>query len=251
MMLDPAFLDRPIAHRGLHDKTDARPENSMAAFQAAIDAGFGIELDVQLTRDGHAVVFHDYELQRLTGRQGQVRQTDLSVMQTTPLIGGDAGAPALRDVLDLVAGRVPLLVEVKDQDLRLGPDIGPLEAATAKAVQGYAGPLALMSFNPHSALALAKLAPDVPRGLVTCDYAPDDWPFVPSDRLTELRSIPDFAATGASFISHQWDDLDSDSVRKIKAQGHPILCWTIKTPQAEATARQVADNVTFEGYLPA
>lgn len=250
-MLDPAFLVRPIAHRGLHDIENGRAENSMSAFQAAIDAGYGIELDLQLTSDGQAVVFHDYDRQRLMGQVGAVRQTSLAQMSAMPLIGSTDGAPSLAEVLDLVDGRVPLLIEIKDQDLRLGPNVGTLETATAAVLKDYNGPAAVMSFNPHAIYCMAELAPQIPRGLVTCDFINDeDFVLVAQERLEHLQAIPDFGATGSCFVSHQWDDLNSPAVRKIKQDGHPILCWTIRSAADEAKARQVADNVTFEGYTP-
>jgi glycerophosphoryl diester phosphodiesterase len=248
-VLPQAFLDVPLAHRALHDRDDGRPENSLTAVRAAVAAGYGIEIDVQLTADDHAVVFHDYGLDRLTQAFGPVRQRTLSDMASIPLTGGRAGAPGLSEILGEVAGKVPLLIELKDQDGALGDDVGLLEAAVAKAIQGYDGPVAVMSFNPHSTLAMQTLAPDVPRGLVTCDFTPADWP-VAEDRLQHLANIPDYARVDATFISHDVRDLDRPRVAQLKAEGAAILCWTVRSPKAEAEARKVAQNVTFEGYLP-
>lgn len=251
MTLPQAFIDIPLAHRGLHDVTDGRPENSLAAIHAAIVLGFGIELDLQVSKDGQAMVFHDYDLQRLCGVSGAVCQHTAEELSKLPLIGGDEGIPTLRQVLDLVNGQVPLLIEIKDQDLRLGAKIGPLEEATAKDLSSYHGPVAVMSFNPHSVHEMARLCPDIPRGLTTCNFDKSDWPLVPQDRRSALADLPDFAPTGSCFVSHQEDQLSSAAVTKLKAQGVPILCWTIRSAQQEATARQTADNITFEGYIPA
>lgn len=247
--LPASFLRIPLAHRGLHDVADGRPENSLAAVRAAIAAGYGIEIDVQLTADGEAAVFHDYGLERLTTAEGPVRRRTLRDLSTIPLIGGREGVPGLSEVLELVAGKVPLLVEIKDQDGALGEDVGPLESAVAKALAGYAGPVAVMSFNPHSVVAMQALAPDIPRGLVTEAFPPDEWP-CPKDRLARLAGIPDFARVGASFISHDASDLDRPRVAELKAEGVPVLTWTIRSPDAEAKARRIAGNITFEGYLP-
>ena len=247
--LPSSFLRIPLSHRGLHDVADGRPENSLAAVQAAIAAGYGIEIDVQLTADDQAAVFHDYGLDRLTGAEGPVRRRTLRELSTIPLIGGRDGAPGLAEVLALVAGQVPLLVEIKDQDGALGEDVGPLETAVAKALADYQGPVAVMSFNPHSVAAMQALAPDLPRGLVTEAFPPDEWP-CPKDRLARLADIPDFARVGASFISHDVKDLDRPRVAQLKAEGVPILTWTIRSPEEEAAARKVAANITFEGYLP-
>ncbi|WP_298806607.1 glycerophosphodiester phosphodiesterase family protein [uncultured Lentibacter sp.] len=249
--LPQSFLQAPIAHRGLHNLSQGIPENSLAAFDAAIARGYGIELDLQLSRDGVAMVFHDYGLERLTGEKGPIAQQSAAALGKITLTGGTEGIPTLAETLAYVAGRAPLLIELKDQDGALGPNIGPLEEATVKALTGYAGDVALMSFNPHSVAALARLAPDHARGLTTCDYRPEDWPTIPKTRLAELRPIPDFIRTGASFISHQASDLTRAPVTALKAQGVPVLCWTIRSRAQEDAARQIADNVTFEGYAPA
>lgn len=249
--LPDAFLRRPIAHRALHDLAAGRPENGRASVRAAIAAGYGIEIDLQLAADGAAMVFHDYGLTRLTGREGTVRQRTAGDLAAIPLSGGDGETiPRLGDILELVAGQVPLLIELKDQDGAMGDKIGPLEAATAAALEGYPGPVAVMSFNPHSVAEMARLCPDVPRGLTTSGYDPGDWP-LNAETCAYLRGIPDFDRVGASFISHEARDLDRPRVAELKAVGTPILCWTIRSPGAEARARQVADNITFEGYRAA
>jgi glycerophosphoryl diester phosphodiesterase len=245
--LPAAFLGAPLAHRALHDVTDGRPENSRAAIRAAIKHGYGIEIDVQLSADNQAMVFHDYTLDRLADGTGAVQVVPAGTLSQTTLKGGDEGIPTLPDILTLVAGQVPLLIEIKDQDGAMGDAIGPLEQATADAVAGYAGPLALMSFNPHSVARMARLCPDIPRGIVTSAYG-DTWPLNAATR-DHLRAIPDFDRVGASFISHEVADLSRPRVAALKAQGADILCWTVKSPDQEAQARQVAQNITFEGYL--
>lgn len=238
----------PFAHRALHDRKAGRPENSPAAFRAAIATGYGIECDVQPSADGVPMVFHDYDLRRLTGVPGRIRGRSAAELGATRLLDAEDGIPTLAAMLALVAGRVPLLIEVKDQDGAMGPGVGPLEAAVAAALKGYAGPVALMSFNPHSVAALAEAAPAIPRGLTTSAYHPEDWPLLTPATRDRLREIPDYDATGASFISHEAADLASPRVADLKAQGAAILCWTIRSPAAEAEARRHADNVTFEGY---
>lgn len=247
-MLPAAFLDRPIAHRGYHDRAQGRPENSLAAVRAAVAAGYGIEIDLQPSADGVAMVFHDDDLARLTGRAGRVRDLTAAELGAIPLSGGDEGIPTLAQVLQTVAGRVPLLIEIKDQDGRMGPNVGPLERATAEALAGYRGPVAVMSFNPHSVAAMARLAPQIPRGLTTWSWTDDPDHPVPQALADRLRAIPDYDRTGACFISHEAADLNRPRVAALKAQGAAILCWTIRSPEAEAAARKVAHNITFEGY---
>lgn len=248
MSLPAAFLDAPLAHRALHDLSDTRPENSRAAVRAAIDRGYGVEIDVQLSADGEAMVFHDYDLKRLTGEAGPIRQRATEDLLQIPLLGGDEGIPTLPEILALVAGRVPVLIEMKDQDGAMGPDIGPLGPAVAAALAGYGGPVAVMSFNPHAVAEMARLAPDVPRGLTTCDWPAGDWPMIPAATRDRLRGIPDYDAVGATFISHDRRDLSAPRVAQLKAAGASILCWTVRSPAEEAEARKIADNITFEGY---
>ncbi len=248
MSLPESFLQRPFAHRGLHDAMDGRPENSREAAEAAIGHGYGIELDVQLSADGRAMVFHDYDLDRLTGDTGPVRERSAAELSGIPLTGGSTGMPDLGEFLSIVSGRVPLLLEIKDQDGALGSNIGALEASVAEALETYAGDVAVMSFNPHSVAEMKRIAGQRPRGLVTESFPEDGWP-VPAPVLKRLRDIPDYDRVGACFISHEAADLARPRVAELKSGGASVLCWTVRSPAEEMTARQIADNVTFEGYL--
>jgi glycerophosphoryl diester phosphodiesterase len=242
--LHPRFLTTPVAHRGYHDRAKRRPENSISAFRAAIEAGYGIELDVQLTADGQAMVFHDETLDRMVGIKGAVVDHTAAELGAMRLADSDDLIPTLSQVLELVAGKVPLLIEIKDQfDTQ-----GRLEAATAKALAGYEGPVAVMSFDPQCMVEMAKLAPNIARGLTTDRFDYDDWEPLPHDICDRLREIPDYDPTHSSFISHSAKDLTYPRVAQLKANGAAILCWTIRSPEAEANARQIADNITFEGY---
>ncbi|NJS40501.1 MAG: phosphodiesterase [Rhodobacteraceae bacterium] len=249
--LPQAFRDIPIAHRALHDRAAGRIENSPAAIQAAIDAGYGIEIDLQLSQDGVAMVFHDEDLDRLTDATGPVAARTAADLTRIRLKDCTDTIPTLTDVLTLIAGRVPLLIEIKDQSLTMGATDGTLEAATAKALHCYPGPVAVMSFNPASIHHMARLAPDIPRGLTTSAYDPDDWAPLSADICARLREIPDYEETGSSFVSHEAGDLSRPRLADLKSQGAAILCWTIRSPEAEALARNTADNVTFEGYRAA
>ena len=247
--LPPAFLDRPIAHRGLHDCTAGRPENSRSAVRAAIRQGYGIEIDLQLSSDGQAMVFHDYDLQRLTHETGPIAGRSARDLAQVTLRHGTEGIPTLKEILELVSGQVALLIEIKDQDGALGPNIGALERATIDALKTYSGDVAVMSFNPHSTAAVAQQCPDLPVGLVTCSFLKEKWDTIPELRLTELRNIPDYARSGSSFISHNVTDLTSAPVRDVMKMGANVLCWTVRSPQDELNARKIAQNVTFESYL--
>lgn len=252
--LPESFLRLPIAHRALHDRAAGRIENSPAAIRAAVAAGYAIEVDLQLSRDGVAMVFHDEELDRLTGETGPVNARSAAELGRIRLKDATDTIPTLAEVLALIDGRVPLLIELKDQTLAMGPTDGRLEAATARALTGYGGDVAVMSFNPHSIAHMARLAPQLPRGITTSAYDPEDWAPLPPATCDRLRAIPDYDPTLASFISHEAADLARPRVAELKARGAAILCWTIRSPEAEAQARVVAQNVTFEGYaaqLPA
>ncbi|WP_289040225.1 glycerophosphodiester phosphodiesterase family protein [uncultured Aliiroseovarius sp.] len=246
--LPDSFLARPIAHRALHDLAAGRPENSRAAIRAAIDAGYGIEIDLQLSKDAQAMVFHDYDLARLTGQSGAVQQRSATELGGINLTHGNEGIPTFAEVLNIVAGRVPLLVELKDQDGAMGPRTGPLEQATADALENYTGDVALMSFNPHSVAAFGALDTGHPVGLTTAAFRDDPDSLIPAATRRYLRDIPDFDRVGASFISHEASDLHSPAVARLKARGVPVLCWTIRSKKDEIEARKIADNITFEGY---
>lgn len=247
-VLPPAFLRAPIAHRALHDRAARRPENSRAAVRAAVAAGYGIEIDLQLSRDGVAMVFHDETLDRLTARTGALADHSAADLAATPLRDAEDGIPTLPDVLALIGGRVPLLIEIKDQTLAMAPTDGRLEQATVAALAGYGGPVAVMSFNPHAIATMARLAPDLPRGITTSAYDLDDWAPLPAPTCARLRDIPDYDAVGAAFISHEWRDLGRPRVAELAAQGAAVLCWTIRSAAQEAEARRIARNITFEGY---
>jgi glycerophosphoryl diester phosphodiesterase len=246
--LPAVFLAQPLAHRALHDRAAGRPENSRAAVSAAVAAGYGIEIDVQLSADGQAMVFHDEELDRLTFEHGPLKARTAAELGRIGLRDAQDGIPTLPEVLALIGGRVPLLIEIKDQTLTMSETDGRLEAATAAALKAYAGPVAVMSFNPQSVARMAELAPQLPRGLTTSAYDPEDWSPLPDATCTRLRGIPDYDRTGASFVSHEAADLARPRLAELKAQGAAILCWTIRSPEAEEQARQVAQNITFEGY---
>lgn len=247
--LPPAFLHLPVTHRALHDRSKGRIENSPSAIRAAVAAGYAIEIDLQLSSDGVAMVFHDDDLDRLTDATGRVNTRTAAQLSALTLKDSTDTIPTLAQVLALIGGRVPLLIELKDQTLCLGPSDGALERATASALAGYHGPVAVMSFNPDMIAHMARLAPRIPRGLTTSSYDPADWHPVPPETCARLQGIPDYDAVEASFISHQANDLARPRVADLKAAGAAILCWTIRSPEQEALARRMADNVTFEGYL--
>jgi len=248
--LPDSLLASPIVHRGMHDVDNGVQENSRESFLRAIKGGYGIELDLQLSSDGEAMVFHDYHLGKLTTENGPLQMRTAEELQQVPLKVGGETIPNLSEILRLVDGQVPLLIELKDQDGVLGPNVGRLEKRVAEVLANYHGDAVVMSFNPHSMIEMAKIAPSLPRGLTTCDFNAEHWQLIPRHRAAYLSDIPDFKEAQACFISHDYRLLDAAPVKALKASGVPVLSWTIRSAEQEKIARRGADNITFEGYTP-
>jgi glycerophosphoryl diester phosphodiesterase len=152
--------------------------------------------------------------------------------------------------MSYIAGRVPVLIELKDQDGTLGDTPSVFESAVCKILDRYTGPVAIMSFNPFMIARCAKLSPNIPRGLITEVFKQDEWPNISKFRCDKLTKISDYFNAGATFISHDHMDLKSDEVNRLKKAGATILCWTVRTQNEDIEARKIADSVTFENYLP-
>ncbi len=165
------LIDRPIAHRGLHNIARGIPENSLSAFDAAIRAALPIEFDVRLTEDQQAIVFHDGNLQRLTGVNRQVASTSLREIQRLPIAGTDERPPSLEEALEFIDGRVPVLIEVK-----ASRPPGELEGTVFKAIRDYNGLAAVQSFSPKSMRWFRENAPGVIRGQISGTYRLHDLP---------------------------------------------------------------------------
>jgi glycerophosphoryl diester phosphodiesterase len=249
--LAQVFLERPVAHRGLHG--DGAPENSLSAFRAAREAGYGVELDVQLSADGRAVVFHDPTLERLTGRTGVVAEMTAAELGEIALKGGDGDRiPTLAQALE-AAGDAPVLLEIKPQrDLDA---LAALGAEAGRALAAHAGPAAAMSFDPRASAGLRAAAPEIAFGLIGKDFVNNrrgeaGWPELSGAERRRLTDLEMFEEAGADFVSWHWRDLAHPPVQALRARGVPVLCWTTRAPEEEAEARRLADNVTFEHYRP-
>ena len=248
--LDPAFLKTPIAHRALHDASKGVYENCRSAIIAAIEHGYAIEIDLQLSADGRAMVFHDDTLDRLTDKHGDVSDYTAAELTQIKVGSGQDVIEPLEDVLRLVDGRVPLLIELKDQSRQLSQTDGRLEQATIDALSLYEGAVAVMSFNPHMIATMAKLSSDLPLGLTTGSFMDPSWG-IDAERIAHLSQITDFDPKRYSFVSHFALELTLPCIQTLKEQGAAIFTWTIRSPEAEAVAKQTVDNITFEGYLAA
>ncbi len=209
----PAWLiARPIAHRGLHDESRGVIENSLAAARRAIDKNYAIECDVQSSKDGEAIVFHDATLARLTGMAGEIGALDAAKITCIALQGSRECIATLADLLAAIAGRVPLIAELKsrfDGDTRVA-------ARVANLAVNYAGPLALKSFDPQMLCALRALDSDRPLGLVAqAHYGAEDWPELDETARENLAALTDFPRVKPDFLSWPVGDLPHAT---------PLLC---------------------------
>ena len=247
-----SYFKVPFAHRGLHDCGGffgcGKTENSFSSFRSAINAGYGIELDLQLSRDGVPIVFHDKSLKRLIKVDKNVSDLEIKALKELRLPNNET-IPTFYEVLDLVAGQVPVLVELKDQDSFRGLHSGRLEYEVAVALRKYNGPIAVMSFNPYSIKEFGLHLPYIPRGLVTEAFEIADWPELDTKTLNNLRSLNEVKEVAASFISHEHLDLDSKFIKKMPPEVK-IFSWTIRDQRALKVALKRSQNITFEGFIP-
>lgn len=246
-----SFLKAPIAHRGLHDHECGVIENSLSAVRAAIRRGYGIEIDVQCTLDERAAVFHDVRLGRVTEVEGLVQARKLKDLQQIRLTGSTDTIPSLEEVLSVVDGQVPLLVELKDIDGRMRAlAVGPLEQAVAGALRDYKGDVAVMSFNPHSVSWFKQHEPDLIRGIVSYDWTTERTGRIKPARRQSLASLADFELIGAEFISYNHAHLPLPVINTLREEGVPVLCWTVQNTHEAERAYLHADQITFENFFP-
>jgi glycerophosphoryl diester phosphodiesterase len=223
------------AHRGLH--REGVPENSRAAAEAAIAAGMGIECDIQMSRDNVPLVFHDWELDRLTGERGKVAARPAHDLCRIRLMNTAQTISSLCDLLDLVAGRVPILVEIKSR-----PDFALAEAciAIARELASYAGPYAVMSFDPRMGEWFAKHAPAATRGLVITDTLDHGYKSAWRAPHAMERAAPHFLASDVRDIPGAFTGLWRES-------GRPLLTWTVRSPETRERGLSHADALIAEG----
>jgi glycerophosphoryl diester phosphodiesterase len=241
------LMARPIAHRGLH-RRGGPIENSISAAKAAIAGGFGIECDVQLSADGEAMVFHDFTLDRLTGERGRVDGRSADELAGIALHGGDA-IPRLDAFIAMIAGRVPLVIEIKSAfDGNLALTRRTAEIVTARA----ALPIVLKSFDPEIVTALRTLAPGIPRGIVAMnDYSEGEAAGLSAEQRHALANLLHFGESRPDFLSWRVADLPSAAPYLCRtALGLPVMSWTVKTPADRERAALHADQIVFEGFTP-
>ncbi|WP_099866546.1 glycerophosphodiester phosphodiesterase family protein [Pararhizobium haloflavum] len=235
-MRDTTWLTRhPIAHRGYHDLNTSVFENTLAAFQRAADAGFSIECDLQFAADAVPVVFHDDTLERLCALKLRTRDKLSSELQQTAVGGTRERIPTLADMLKTVRGRVPLVIELKGQP---GDDDG-FAGAVLETLEGYAGPVALMSFDHALLRDLKELEAPYLLGLTAEGV-----------REEALAGHEKAWQIGLDFVSYNVHHLPNAFVARLRETGTPVISWTVRNQEARDRSFEFADQMTFEGFDP-
>lgn len=233
------------AHRGLHG--EGVPENSLAAFKAALEHGYGVELDVHLLKDGNLAVIHDSLLNRTTGLPGRIEDLATGDLKNYPLEGTEETIPEFMDVLTLFNGKAPLIVELKPVD---GNHAALCEAA-CKMLETYKGVFCMESFDPRCVAWLKKNRPDIIRGQLAENFfksrsdLPDYLKFALTHNLLNFTSTPDFLAYK---FADRKDSFTTELCRKLwKAQG---VTWTLRNQEEYDTAVKEGWLPIFEGFRP-
>jgi glycerophosphoryl diester phosphodiesterase len=250
----PAWLTaRPIAHRGLHAGENGIVENTLSAAQAAIERGFSIECDVQLTADAEAVVFHDFALERLTTSRGEVAGTNAAALAQVAMKETSDGISTLHGFLEAVGGRVPLIIEIKscfDGDWRLAERV-------AAVLAGYDGPVAIKSFDARIVAHLRDNADRLgtnryPLGIVAeARYDEGEWRSRPQAVRENLAAFLHYPQSRPDFLSWRVDDLPHAIPFLLRAQlDTPVITWTVRRAEQRARVAQWADQIVFEGFVP-
>ena len=227
--------DLPVAHRGYHDMNKTVWENTLSAFSRAAEAGFAIECDVQLAADSVPVIFHDHDLERLCGIKGDIRERTSQELAMLSVGGTTDKIPTLKTMLALVAGKVPLVIEIKG---RHAEDDGFVEAVL-EDLEGYTGKVALMSFDHHILKDLKAAGASYPLGLTAEGSEPED--FFRHDEAMQL---------GLDFVSYRHAHLPNSFITARRQAGIPVITWTVRDENARAHTYTHADQMTFEGFDP-
>ncbi len=233
----------PIAHRGFWNG-DGAPENSLAAFQAACARGYGIELDVQLSADREAVVFHDATLERLTGAPGRVGDHSAADLATLRLNGADEGIPTLTEALAVVGHRAMVLIELK---IPAG-EVGALEKRVHEVLIDHNGPVAVIGFNPYSHAWFAQHHPKILRGLDSYGYGDQAGRKLAPEQRQAYAQLEQVPIARPHFLALGVDMLPSPKAAEYRRQGMPIIAWTVRSAEEWDTVKPHCDNVIFEGF---
>jgi glycerophosphoryl diester phosphodiesterase len=239
---------RPVAHRGLHDRAQGIIENMPAAVSAAVAANFSIEVDLQLTADGEAMVHHDDVLGRLNEGSGALLDKTAAELKQVVFKDTAERMMSLGDLCALVAGRVPLVIEVKSQfdgDRKL-------VARMAEVLASYSGPVVGQSFDPDQLMALRERMPQLPRGIIAeRRYDDDEWAKLTPAQRADMVDLRHGFRTKPHFVAYWVNELPSLApwiARNVF--GCPLLTWTVRTPEQRERAARYADQIIFEGFVP-
>jgi glycerophosphoryl diester phosphodiesterase len=232
--LPDALYSPPIAHRGLWG--DDAPENSLTAIERAIQAGYGVEFDVRLSSDGEAMVFHDDTLERMTGRSGSIEALPASALAAIPLLGSEDRIPTLAQALEAAGNDAMLLVEIKAG----ANGAQALARRAAQLLYEHPGPKAAISFDAAALAFLAAHQPQLPRGLDAM------WP--DGDEQAAERFERDCALAEPHFLVLQLRTALQPAAARQRAQGRPVIAWTVRSPDDLAVAADHIDNFIFEGF---
>ena len=226
-----------IAHRGLHNQE--YPENSLGAFENACNLGFAIELDVHTLADGTVVVFHDQNTLRMCGIDRDIGQLTKEDLPKFKLLKSKYTIPLLNQVLDLVNGRVPVMIELKPSSRK-----EKLEQKTYDIIKNYKGEIAVKSFNPFSIIWFKKHANHIPRGLLSSFFEHDNLPWI---YKTILKKLLFFRICKPDFISYNVKNIPNKYVKSKKV---PVITWTVTSKDLENKIKKYVDSIVFEGYIP-
>jgi glycerophosphoryl diester phosphodiesterase len=241
------LVEKPIAHRGLHSVNKGIVENCESAFAEAIKHGYAIECDIELTKDGEAVIFHDDEIDRLMDGQGMVKTFTTSELKQKQYRQGKDQIQTLAELLEQVDGRSTMVIEIKS----LWDDDMTLTNRALDILANYNGPHALMSFDPHIVACIAERSPITVRG-ITADRVVDPYYNILSlPRRLEMQSFSHLPRSKPHFVSFDAAGLPFAAVSEIRERGHPVVSWTIRSPEQAAQALRYSDQITFENYHPA
>jgi glycerophosphoryl diester phosphodiesterase len=235
----------PIAHRGLWSPGGA-PENSLGAFHAACVAGYGIELDVQLSADGEAMVFHDVQLRRMTGKEGRVADYTAADLRQMRLGGADETIPTLAEALTEVGRRAMVHIEIK---IPYG-EVGPLERRVHDILIDHNGPTCVIGFNPYSHAWFADHHPGVLRGLDSYNYAGPDARHLAPDVRKRYAQLGHVSIAKPHFLALGLDMLPSAKADALRKTGMPVIAWTVREPAQWDAVKGHCDNLIFEGFAP-
>ena len=240
------LIARPIAHRGLHDAARGIIENTTGAIDAAIAGRYGIEVDLQISGDGEAMVHHDDALGRLTDGDGRLAEMSAAELKRVPFRASAERMLTLPELLERVGGRVALVLELKsrfDGDDRL-------VARVARALASYSGPVAAMSFDPVMVAALRRIAPHLRRGIVAERRFAELPPRSAAWRRPALAHLLHAPMARPDFVAYRVDDLPAPATWVARLLGLPVLTWTVRTAAQRQRAAQHADQMIFEGFRP-